>query len=252
MYCKLFASLYQGTLRGKSHEILVFTNLLANADAYGYVDKHFKAIAEEVGLTQDEVRSAIAVLEAPDPESRSPEEAGARIVKMDDHRIWGWKIVNYGKYRAIKNEDDRREQNRLAQERFRQKNKQPSAIVSRVSLGKPPSAQAEAEGSSHTHTEHDAAIPTLQEVLSEADMRGLKRESAQSFFNHHQDNSLWVNQFNRLIDWRSKLRSWATKDRTQKHEGNKRNNPQRIDRSIGTANEGAASEYAGLGNILGD
>ena len=105
---------------------------------------------------------------------------------------------------------------------------------------------------SHTHTEHDAAIPTLQEVLSEADMRGLKRESAQSFFNHHQDNSLWINQFNRLIDWRSKLRSWATKDRTQKHEGNKRNNPQRIDRSIGTANEGAASEYAGLGNILRD
>ena len=38
MYCKLFASLYQGTLRGKSHEILVFTNLLAHADAEA--DRH--------------------------------------------------------------------------------------------------------------------------------------------------------------------------------------------------------------------
>ena len=45
MYCKLFASLYQGTLRGQSDEILVFTNLLANCDRDGYVDKHFRAIA---------------------------------------------------------------------------------------------------------------------------------------------------------------------------------------------------------------
>ena len=32
MYVKLFSSLYQGTLRGRSDEILVFTNLLAYAD----------------------------------------------------------------------------------------------------------------------------------------------------------------------------------------------------------------------------
>jgi len=145
MYCKLFASLYQGTLRGRSHEILVFTNLLANADAAGFVDKHFRAIAEEVGLSQDEVKAAIQVLESPDLESRSPEASGARLVKMDSHRAWGWRIVNYIKYRQIRSEEDRREQNRAAQERFRNKSnnsKPPSAEVSR---GKPESAQAEAE-----------------------------------------------------------------------------------------------------------
>ena len=135
MYAKIFASLYQGTLRGRTHEILVFTNLLAHADAAGYVDKHFRAVAEETGLTQEEVRAAILILEAPDPESRSPECAGARLIRMDEHRAWGWKIVNHGKYRAIKNEDDRREQNKLAQARWREKNKpssskQPSAGVS--------------------------------------------------------------------------------------------------------------------------
>jgi hypothetical protein len=136
VYVKLFSSLYQGTLRGRSDEILVFTNLLAYADQYGIVDKHFKAIADETGLDQDRVQAAITALESPDPESRSPELDGARIVRIDEHRIWGWKIVNYGKYRAIRNEEDRREQNRLAQERWRSKqNKQ----------NKPPSAQAEAE-----------------------------------------------------------------------------------------------------------
>jgi len=145
MYCKLFASLYQGTLRGRAHPILVFTNLLAHADSTGIVDKHFRAIAEEVGITMDEVNQAILALEAPDPESRSPEMEGARIVKLDDHRAWGWQIVNYGKYRAIKNEDDRREQNRLAQERWRAKHRKQGAKVSSVSTDKPPSAQAEAE-----------------------------------------------------------------------------------------------------------
>lgn len=142
MYCKLFASLYQGTLRGKSHEILVFTNLLANCDAHGIVDKHWKAIAEEVGLTVDEVKASITALESPDPESRSPENMGIRLQRLDGHRSWGWKITNYEKYRSIRNEEDRREQNRLAQQRFRENSKPPSAEVSR---GKPMSSQEEGE-----------------------------------------------------------------------------------------------------------
>lgn len=155
MYVKLFASLYQGTLRGCSDEILVFTNLLAHADQYGIVDKHWRAISEETGLPKERVEKAIINLEAPDPESRSPEMDGSRIVRMDEHRAWGWKIVNYGKYRSIRDEDDRREQNRIAQEKFRNKNKPPKEIVSNSKPAsadsnqskprKPMSAQAEAE-----------------------------------------------------------------------------------------------------------
>lgn len=140
MYVKLFASLYQGTLRGKSDEILVFTNLLAHADKHGIVDKHWRAISEETGLSKEQVQAAIKNLEAPDIESRSPEMNGARITRLDEHRAWGWMVVNYEKYRAIRNEDDRREQNRIAQERWRNKH-----LVSNVSRAKPLSAQAEAE-----------------------------------------------------------------------------------------------------------
>lgn len=128
MYCKLFASLYQGTLRGKSHEILVFTNMLAHADAEGCVDKHFRAIADEVGLTVDEVKVAVENLESPDPESRSPEMDGRRLLRINDHRAWGWKIVNYGKYREIKNDEDRRKANREAQARWRERQKNKSSV----------------------------------------------------------------------------------------------------------------------------
>lgn len=115
--------------------------MLAHADAAGWVDIHPRAIAEETGLSVEAVKTAIAELEAPDPESRSPDEEGRRIVLLDGHRAWGWRIVNHGKYRAIRNEEDRREQNRLAQQRFRAKDQESKQSKPR----KPPSAQAEAE-----------------------------------------------------------------------------------------------------------
>lgn len=119
MYAKLFSSLYQGTLRGRSNEILVFTNLLAHCDKEGYVDKHFRAIADETGVSVEEVKSAIATLEAPDDESRSPECEGRRIVRIDDHRVWGWQVVNFEKYRGVRDEEGRRETWRKSQKKRR-------------------------------------------------------------------------------------------------------------------------------------
>ncbi len=168
MYAKLFASLYQGTLRGNPDEILVFTNLLAHADSTGVVDKHWRAIAEEVGISRERVEAAISNLEAPDPESRSPEENGCRIVKMDEHRVWGWRIVNHGKYRAIRDEDDRREQNRLAQERWRNKNKP----------RKPISAQAEAEAEAEALV---TTTPRVERVRASAPVAAKKEKDDGKF-----------------------------------------------------------------------
>jgi hypothetical protein len=155
VYVKLFASIYQGTLRGNSHGLLVFTNLLAHSTAEGIADIHPRAIAEETGLTVDQVRAALDVLESPDYESRSPEEQGRRIVRTDEHRAWGWRIVNYVKYRNIKNEADRREQNRQAQARFRSKHASASGEQSKQR--KPPSAQEEADAEEEAKEEESPA-----------------------------------------------------------------------------------------------
>lgn len=154
MYVKLFSSLYQGTLRGKSDEILVFTNLLAHADQHGIVDKHWKAISEETGLPRERVEAAIVNLESPDTESRSPEMDGRRITRLDEHRAWGWQVVNYGKYRAIRSEEDRREQNRLAQEKWRSKQNKPR---------KPESAQAEADTEERRSKGKSTSKPVFKE-----------------------------------------------------------------------------------------
>jgi len=162
MYAKIYTSMYSGTLRGRAHEILVFTNLLAFCDRDGFVDKHPRAIAEEVGLTVEQVRVALDNLESPDPESRTPDEDGRRIVRTDEHRTWGWRIVNYEKYRAIRNEEDRRAQNKAAQARRRDRVKSADSHDSRLTASarqhrSAASAHAEAEAEAEGDADETAA-----------------------------------------------------------------------------------------------
>lgn len=101
MYAKVFKSLFDGSMRGKSDMILVFVNLLCNSDSHGVVDRTARAIADETGLTVERVQAALTAMESPDAESRRPEQEGRRIVRLDDHRTWGWRIVNHEHYRQL-------------------------------------------------------------------------------------------------------------------------------------------------------
>lgn len=186
MYGKLFESIYQGTLRGDSNGLLVFTNLIAHSDKEGHVDVHPRAIADEIGIPIEAVRETLLRLEEPDPESRSPEEEGRRIVRLDVHRAWGWRIVNYGKYRAIRNEEDRREQNRNSQAAYRNRNKPPSAENKQASAKR----QRASAVSAHTDTDTEADTEAKKEkgtpvvVLSVESLvdLGVEREHAAAWF----------------------------------------------------------------------
>lgn len=106
MFAKVFASLWNGTMMGKPNEQLVFIYLLCNADRKGYVDIHPKVISLATGLPEPDVIRALAYLEAADFQSRTDEHQGRRIVRLNEHRDWGWHIVNYEKYRHMRDMDD--------------------------------------------------------------------------------------------------------------------------------------------------
>jgi hypothetical protein len=84
MYGKIFASLFNGSMRGQSDLQLVFINMIATCDEDGHVDKVPKAIAEETGLPIERVQAAIATLEGPDGDSRTPAADGRRIQRASD------------------------------------------------------------------------------------------------------------------------------------------------------------------------
>jgi len=142
MYGKVFTSLWDGSMRGHPDEQLVFIYLLTHCDPVGEVNVLHAKIGDDTGLGETRVREAVVALESEDASSRTPNEEGRRIVRLDDHRDWGWRIVNYEHYRAIRNAEERRRQNREAQKRRRQ---QKSASVSTSQQPSAESAQAYAE-----------------------------------------------------------------------------------------------------------
>lgn len=119
MFAKVFEQIFDSSIAEDYLVRLVFEDLLTLADVNGVVDKTPEALSRRTNVPIDIITRAIKVLEAPDPESRRPDEDGRRIKRLDEHRTWGWFIVNYEYYRKIASEEQRRETTKARVKRFR-------------------------------------------------------------------------------------------------------------------------------------
>lgn len=98
-YTPLFGSLTTGTLCGKWPDIGLWPIVLSLADKNGVVDVTHQYISTVTGLALPEVVACMKRFCEPDYGSRSPAEAGARLLLLEEHREWGWQIVNHSLYR---------------------------------------------------------------------------------------------------------------------------------------------------------
>lgn len=99
MFAKIFSSIYDSSIAEDWQTRIVFQDMLVLADKDGILDMTPTSIARRTNIPLRMVQDAIPKLEAPDPLSRTPDHDGRRIVRLDAHREWGWRIVNYIKYR---------------------------------------------------------------------------------------------------------------------------------------------------------
>lgn len=121
MYGKIFDSIYDGTLVEDWRALVTFQQLIVLCDADGVIDMTPSAISRRTGIPIEHIKAGIEVLERPDPWSRTPDEEGRRIIRLDEHRPWGWYLVNHKKYKALQDADTVREQNRIRKQRQREK-----------------------------------------------------------------------------------------------------------------------------------
>ena len=93
----LDSSVWETDLRVR---VLWITMLMTAAEPArrGTVDMTVRALAGRAAMSPEDVRWALNVLESPDPHSRTPGNDGRRIERMDEHRDWGWRILNWGEY----------------------------------------------------------------------------------------------------------------------------------------------------------
>src|SRR4029077_3719273 len=99
MFAKIFSQILDSSIAEDYLVRLVFEDMLLLCDKDGVVDMTQSAIARRTNVPLDIVSRGIKRLTQPDVESRSSDEEGRRVVLIDPQRPWGWRIVNYVRYR---------------------------------------------------------------------------------------------------------------------------------------------------------
>lgn len=164
MYGKIFKQMYKGTLAmvGPWQALVTFQQMIVLADIDGMVDMTADAIARETTIPIDVINIGIEALERPDPESRSPDEEGRRIIRLRENCSWGWKIVNYAKYRKIQSEEQRAE---YQAQYYRTKVKPKRQQIQKVSTD---SRHAEVDADAKVYkSQNQRALKTLRETVTE-------------------------------------------------------------------------------------
>ena len=120
MYGKFFASAFTGSMYGAGPDVFaVWAYVIANTRD-SQVELNPVLLASTLGTTQERVQAAIDFLCAPDSRSRSKDAEGRRLLREGEY---AYSVPTFAAYRAIRNEDDRREYNRIkkAEQREREK-----------------------------------------------------------------------------------------------------------------------------------
>jgi hypothetical protein len=172
-FTKLFSSITESTVWCEDSDTrVIWITMLAMCNKNGYVFASEPGLASRAKVPLAAVLSALDKFQQPDKYSRSKEYEGRRIEAVDG----GWRLLNYIKHRAIRDEEERKEYLKLY---MRQRRKQLALTkVNKVNHSKPPS----------THTEADS-----REQIAEADAISSKskntaRKLAQSIPENFQPN----------------------------------------------------------------
>lgn len=95
-WTRLFSSIVTSSIWAEEKETkIVWVTMLALKDSEGKVEGSIPGLAQVAGVTKEECAKAIAILEGPDEYSRTKENDGRRIKRVER----GWVVLNHIKYR---------------------------------------------------------------------------------------------------------------------------------------------------------
>ena len=115
MYGKHFAQMYTGSMYGIGSVVFaVWGYVIAHTREDHCVELNVKPLAGALGETEENVQEALDTLQAPDPDSRSKEYEGRRLVPHPENPFLYF-VPTHAAYRNTRNEEERRAYNREKQ-----------------------------------------------------------------------------------------------------------------------------------------
>lgn len=96
-YTPIFRDLLDSSLWASASPAIrcAWLAFLLDADPEGCIPTSIPGLARRANIPVEDARAAVALLEAPDPDSRTPDFEGRRIAKVTG----GWQILNFVTYR---------------------------------------------------------------------------------------------------------------------------------------------------------
>ena len=178
-YTKLFSDILTSSIWNEDTKTrILWITMLAMCDATGYIRSSKGSLPVMARLSRDEVDAGLAILEAPDEDSRSEAHEGRRLEKVEG----GWIVLNYEAHRNRLSNDSEAVSNRERQRRHREKIKEKeedsngSSVTSRdtASASASASASADAFESVSKDGESEGKKPKRKKALSETDKRRIR------------------------------------------------------------------------------
>lgn len=202
--------------------------MLAMADRHGRVWGSVPGLANRARVELEQCRDALKRFQEPDPDSRTKENEGKRIEDIDG----GWRLINYEKYRTIRDEESRREY--MAD--LMKKRRADVKDVSNVSSGyHNAEAEAEAEAEADKYIQKGRAgrvgeksrfnPPRIETCKAEAVRLGMTDTDGEDFW-HHYEGQGWVrSNGQKITNWQSVLKTWKRSRETRKQQERPRLRP---------------------------
>jgi len=210
MYGKIFTSIYDGTLAEDWRALITFQQMIVLCDSDGLLDMTPQAISKRTGIPIEHIKAGIEILENKDPYSRTDNEDGRRILRIDDHRPWGWVIVNHKYYRDLKTKEERR----VYMREYMQKKRltKPNKSLQKLNVSK----VAHTDAYTYTNTKENRKTktrfspPSLQEIKIYCQER--KNNVDPNRFKDFYEAKGWMVGKNKMKDWKACVRTWEKRD----------------------------------------
>ncbi len=190
LYARVFLQILDSSIAEDFTVRHVFEDFLKLADhKSGVVDMTRQSLSRRLNVPMETLNLAIEKLESPDPASRDVSFEGRRIERLDEHRDWGWVILNWGKYEAVRTKAD---------------------VYLRVSRHREKVAD---EGGKFVK-------PSLEEIKLLFSKSGTPMAEAERFFNYYESNGWRVGK-NPMKNWHGAAANWKRNVDERKYESEK-------------------------------
>ena len=116
MYGKFFSSAFTGSMIASGSDVFAVWGYIVANTFKSTIELNPRLLSAVIGESSERMQVALDFLCSADPQSRTPDQDGRRLIHEGGFQ---YHVVNHEKYRAIQNEEERREYNRKAKQKER-------------------------------------------------------------------------------------------------------------------------------------